>query len=167
MPSVLLCKVIASAFVWGLLAGCAAGIPPQLSGQVAWNLGFPEIRRQPEAYIGRVVALGGVVTHIEIGGEGYRLLVSEVSLDGGSRHRPAVNQPPGGMFIVELPRPALSPDLRPGAEITVVGEVRGKGTSASLESGAEVPLLAERYTRIWGSSWWPRFQLGVWGGISI
>ena len=87
MPSVLLCKVIASVFVWGLLAGCAAGIPPQLSGQVAWNLGFPEIRRKPEAYSGRVVALGGVVTHIETVDEGYRLLVSEVSLDGSGRHR--------------------------------------------------------------------------------
>jgi starvation-inducible outer membrane lipoprotein len=167
MPSGHLCKLIVGVFVWGLVAGCAARIPQQLAGQVSWNLGFPEIRRQPEAYIGRVVALGGIVMHIEAIDEGYRVIVGELPLDGSSRHRPAVNQPPGGLFIVQISRNALSRDLRPGAEITVVGEIRGKATSASLGSSEEVPLLAERYIRVWGPSWWPRFQIGIWGGIGI
>jgi outer membrane lipoprotein len=152
--------------VCGLLAGCAGTIPPQLAEQVSWNLNFPEIRRQPEAYSGRVVALGGIVTHIDAVDEGYRVIVSELPLDGSSRPRPAVNQLPRGMFIVLISRHLFPSDLRPGAEITVVGEVRG--TAAVPEAAdAEAPLLEARYIQVWRPSWWPRFQLGVRGDIGI
>jgi starvation-inducible outer membrane lipoprotein len=167
MPSAPLPKLIVSVFVWGLLAGCAATIPPRLAGQVAWDLSFPEIRQQPEAYIGRVVALGGIVTHMDAADRGYRLIVSELPLDGSSRHRPVVDQPPRGMFIVLVPRHALSKDLRPGAEVTVVGEILGKDAAPGVGIADEVPLLEERYTQVWGPSWWPRIMIGIWGGISI
>jgi starvation-inducible outer membrane lipoprotein len=167
MPSANLLKLIVSVLVWGLLAGCATRIPPQLAEQVSWNLGFPEIRRQPEAHLGRVVALGGIVTHIDATDQGYQVIVSELPLDGGGRHRPAVDQPPRGMFIVLIPRRELPKDLRPGAEVTVVGEVLGKSAAPSTGVDEAVPLLEERYTRVWGPSWWPRFQIGIWGGISL
>jgi starvation-inducible outer membrane lipoprotein len=167
MPSVPLCKLIASVSIWGLLVGCAGRIPPQLAEQVSWNLDFPEIRRQPEAYSGRVVALGGIVTYIDAVEEGYRVVVSELSLDGSSRPRPAVNQLPRGMFIVLLPRHMFPSDLRPGVEITVVGEIRGTGAVPEAASAEGLPLLEARYIQVWSPSWWPRFQLGVWGGISI
>jgi starvation-inducible outer membrane lipoprotein len=167
MPSAPLCKLIASAFVCGLLAGCASRIPPQLASQVAWNLSFPDIRRQPEAYSGRVVALGGIVTHIDAVDEGYRVVVTELPLDGSSQHRPAVGQLPRGRFIVLIPRQGFPSDLRPGVEITVVGEIRGKGAVPEELGAEELPLLDERYVQVWGPSWWPRFQIGVWGGIGI
>lgn len=167
MPSANLLRLLVSVFVWELLAGCAARIPPQLAGQVAWNLGFPEIRRQPEAYIGRIVALGGIVTHIDATDQGYRVIVSELPLDGGGQHRPVVDQSPRGRFIVLVPRQALAKGLRPGAEVTVVGEIVGKDTAPGAGVAEELPLLDERYTRVWGPSWWPRFQIGIWGGIGI
>jgi starvation-inducible outer membrane lipoprotein len=152
--------------MWVLLAGCAGRIPPQLAEQVSWNLDFPEIRRQPEAYRGWVVALGGSATHIEAVEYGYRVVVSELPLDGSSRHRPAVNQLPRGMFIVSMPRSVSPSALRPGVELTAVGEIRG--TAAWPEAtGAEVPLLEARYIQMWSPSWWPSFQLGVSGDIGI
>ena len=51
MRSVPLRKLIVVTCIWGLVTGCR-GIPPQLAGQVSWNLGFPDIRRYPEAYRG-------------------------------------------------------------------------------------------------------------------
>jgi outer membrane lipoprotein len=167
MPSAPLRKLIVVTCIWGLMAGCAAGIPPQLAGQVSWNLSFPEIRRQPEAYRGRVLALGGIVTHIEAADEGYRLIVSEVPFEPTSRYRPAVDQPPRGRFIVLIPRHAFPSDLRPGAEVTVVGEILGAGTAPEAGVDEGVPLLDGRYLKVWGPSWWPRFLIGVWGGISI
>jgi starvation-inducible outer membrane lipoprotein len=167
MRSAPLRKLIVVTCIWGLVAGCAAGIPPQLAGQVSWNLGFPDIRRYPEAYGGRVVALGGIVTHIEAVDEGYRASVSELPFEPSSRYRPAVDQPPRGRFIVLIPRQAFSSDLRPGAEVTVVGEVLGAGMLSEAGVEERVPLMEERHIKVWGPSWWPRFQIGVWGGIGV
>jgi outer membrane lipoprotein len=167
MLSAPLLKLIIGAGIWGLLAGCAAGIPPQVAGQVSWHLSFPEIRRQPEAYRGRVVALGGIVRHIEPANGGYRVVVSELPFDGSSRYRPAVDQLPRGRFIVLIHGQALPSDLQPGAEVTVVGEILGAGTLSEAGVDEGVPLLDGRHLKVWGPSWWPRFLIGVWGGISI
>jgi starvation-inducible outer membrane lipoprotein len=167
MPSGPLCRLIAGVFVWGLLAGCAGRIPPQLAEQVSWNLDFPEIRRQPDVYHGRLVALGGIVTHIDAVEDGYRVVVSEVPLDGSSRHRPAVNQLPRGTFIALIPRHTVPSDLRLGVEITVVGEIRGMAAVPETEGAEASPLLEVRYIQVWSPSWWPRFQLGVSGDIGI
>jgi outer membrane lipoprotein len=167
MPSAPLCKLLIGASIWGLVASCAAGIPPQMAEQVSWNLSFTELRRQPEAYRGRVVALGGIVTHIEATDEGYRLIVNEVPFEATSQYRPAVDQLPRGRFIVLIPRQSFPSDLRPGAETTVVGEILGQATAPEAGVNAGEPVLDARYVRMWGPSWWPRFQIGVWGGISI
>lgn len=167
MPSAPLCKLVIGVCIWGLVTGCAAGIPPQLAGQVAWNLSFAELRRQPEAYRGQVVALGGIVTQVTADDKGYRLIVSEVPFEASSRHRPAADQPPRGQFIVLIPGHDLPPDIRPGAEVTIVGEVLGRGTVPEAGADAGLPLLEGRYLKMWGPSWWPRFQIGVWGGISV
>jgi starvation-inducible outer membrane lipoprotein len=160
-------KLLVWACLWGLLAGCAGKIPPQLAGQVAWNLSFPEIRRQPEAYRDRVVGLGGIVASVDALDAAYRVVVNELPLDGTSRHRPAVEQPPRGQFIAVIPTPMFPHDLRPGAEVTVVGEVRGAGRVPEAMGGEEVPLLEGRHVEVWGPSWWPRVLLNLWGGISI
>jgi starvation-inducible outer membrane lipoprotein len=132
---------------------------------VSWNIDFRDIRRQPEAYVGRLVALGGIVARIDAVDEGYRVLVRELPLDGS--HRPNFDQPPRGLFIVVIPRHRLPPDLGPGVEVTVVGEILGRGKAPGAEGDEEVPLLDERYTHVWGSSWWPQIQIGIWGGIAI
>lgn len=166
MPSGLLYKLLAGVFMGVLLAGCAGSIPPQLAEQVSWNLAFPEIRRQPEAYRGWVVALGGTVTHIAVVEGGYRVVVSEVPLHGSSRPRPAVNQLSRGMFIVLIPRSVAPNALRSEVELTVVGELRGAAVGPQA-SGTEAPLLEARYIQVWSPSWWPRLQLGVSGDFGI
>jgi outer membrane lipoprotein len=167
MPSEPLFKLLVGATVWGFLAGCAASIPPQLAEQVSWQIDFPAIRQQPEAYRGRVVALGGIVIDIDAAAEGYRVIVSELPLDGSRRYRPAVDRLPRGRFVVLIPRHAFPSDLRPSAEITVVGEVLAQGIWSGAGVGEEVPQLEERYIKVWGPSWWPRIQLGIWGGIGL
>jgi starvation-inducible outer membrane lipoprotein len=167
MPSGLLYKLLAGVFVWVLLAGCAGRISPQLAEQVSWDLDFPEIRRQPEAYRGWVVALGGTATHIDAVEDGYRVVVSELPLDGSSRPRPAVNQLPRGVFIVLIPRHVAPSALRPGVELTVVGEIRGAAAGPEATGAEILPLLEARHIQVWSPSWWPRFQLGVRGDIGL
>jgi outer membrane lipoprotein len=167
MPSAPLRRLALGACLWGLIAGCAAGIPSQLAQQVSWNLSFVDIRQHPEAYRGRLVALGGIVTHIEAVDEGYRVIVSELPFEPSGRYRPAVDQLPRGRFILLIPKQALPSGLHAGAEVTVVGEIMGTDTLSQTEADPTVPLLEERPVKIWGPSWWPRFQTGVWGGIGI
>jgi starvation-inducible outer membrane lipoprotein len=167
MPSVPRYKLIGSGIMVVWLLGCAATIPPQLADQVAWQLSFRDIRRHPEVFTGRVVALGGVVTQIEAAADGARLTVLEFPLDGSSRHRPAANQPSDGTFQVQAVNGELPEGLRPGAEITVVGEVLGKSPWTHGGNTEDVPLLAERYIRVWGPSWWPHLHIGIWGSTGL
>jgi starvation-inducible outer membrane lipoprotein len=150
-----------------LLLGCATTIPPHLADQGAWHLSFRDIRHHPEVFTGRVVALGGVVTQIEAVADGLRLTVLEFPLDGSSRHRPATTQPSDGTFQVQAADSELPKGLRPGVEITVVGEILGKSPWTHDGKTEDVPLLAERSIRVWGPSWWPRLQIGIWGSIGL
>src|SRR5918992_807700 len=117
-------KLLLSLGLWAVLAGCGTRIPPSLASQVAWNLSFPEVRRQPEAYVGRIVAFGGIITQIDAVDEGHRAVVMEV---------------------------------------TVLGEGLGKGKTSAAEGAEEAPLLEKRHIHVWGASWWPRIQIGMWG----
>jgi starvation-inducible outer membrane lipoprotein len=150
-----------------VLAGCGARIPPSLASQVAWDLSFPEVSRQPEAYVGRTVAFGGIIRQIDAVDGGYRAVVMELPLDRSNRQRPAVGQPPRGLFVVLIPRQGLPPELRSGAEITVVGEVLGKGKTSAAEGAEEAPWLEERYIHVWGAAWRPLIFIGIGGSISI
>jgi starvation-inducible outer membrane lipoprotein len=147
----------------GLLTGCATGIPSPLAGQVSWDVALADLGQHPEAYRGRVVALGGIVTRIEAVAEGFRLGVDALPLELSSRYRPAVDQPPKGRFIVLLHDIVLPSGLRPGAEVTIVGEVLGVTPLGEAEVDGRAPLLDGRHVKVWGPSWWPRFQISVWG----
>jgi starvation-inducible outer membrane lipoprotein len=111
--------------------------------------------------------LGGIVTHVAVVDRGYRVIVSELPFDPSGRHRPAVDQWPRGHFILLIPNQVLPRDLRPGAEVTVVGEILGTGSVSGSAVDDMAPVLEERHVKIWGPSWWPHFQIGVWGGIGI
>jgi starvation-inducible outer membrane lipoprotein len=150
-----------------LLASCAAGIPAQLAEQVSWNLSFTDLRRSPEAYQGRIVALGGIVTHIEANDGGYRVLVNEVPLELSGRSRPAVDQLPRGRFMLLLLAPVLPSGFRPGAEVTVVGEVLRADARLERQVDGRGPVLEARHVKVWGPSWWPRVHIGVGGDIGI
>lgn len=148
------------------LLGCAGTIPQPLASAVSREPNFRELRRQPEAYRGTLLALGGVVTQVEPVGEAVYITVSEFPLNGFGRQRPVVQGPPGGFFVIQAEPAQLSPDLRPGREMTMVGEVLGAIRLLRSEEATDVPLLGLRYIRIWGPAWWPRVQIGVWGTIS-
>jgi outer membrane lipoprotein len=166
MPSARLYRWLAISGVCLWLVGCASTIPAPVAASVAWDVRFRELRRNPEAYKERVVALGGIVTQVDALAEGFRLIVSEIPLNGSGRHRPAANQPPGGFFVVQMHAERLPEDLRPGVEATIVGEVLGSYPPLMDEQGTAVPLLAGRYMQVWGSSWWPRIQIGIGGTIT-
>ena len=64
-------------------------------------------------------------------------------------------------------RRTLPTDLRPGREITAVGEILGKEAVSGTVEAEALPLLEERYLHVWGSSWWPQIYIGIGGGVSI
>ena len=154
------------AMVGTMLLGCAATIPPQLAPRVSSHLSFRDVRHAPDAYKGSLVVLGGTVTQIKATDEGYLVTVRDIPLDGSSRYRPAINQPSDGTFVLKVPRHELPRNLRAGAEVTIVGEVLGTGEPWHDGQVMAVPLLAEQYIHVWGPSWWPRFQINIWGTAS-
>ena len=134
---------------------------------VSRGVSFRDVQRQPQAYRGQTLALGGIVMQLEAIPEGVLVAVREFPLDGEARHRPATDQPSRGYFLLRILRAERPDGLRAGAEITVVGEVIGSGSLPVAGGGEEVPLLVERHLRVWGPPWWPRFQIGIGGSISL
>lgn len=150
-----------------LLGGCAAGIPASVLQTVSQGVSFRDVRRQPQAYRGHILTLGGIVTAVETSPEGYLATVREFPLDGGGRQRPVRDFPSGGSFLLRIPPDKHPAGLLPGAEITVVGGVIGTAPRTGDDGAEELPLLVERYLRVWGPSWWPRLQIGIGGSISL
>jgi starvation-inducible outer membrane lipoprotein len=146
--------------------GCATTIPASLAGRIAWQVSFHDLRRDPEAYAGQVIALGGVVSQVEFMATNYRVAVREFPLDGSALYRPLIKPPSGGIYLLRFDIGQLPQDVQPGAVITVVGEMLGKGIFWGYGEAEEVPLLAPQYVHVWGPSWRPQAQVGVGGTLS-
>ncbi|HXH12010.1 MAG TPA: Slp family lipoprotein [Alphaproteobacteria bacterium] len=166
MPSARLPNWLLGGMVAALLMGCATTIPASLARRVSWHVGFRDLHHDPTAYRGQVVALGGIVSQIEFLATNYRVAVREFPLDGSAMHRPAIKPPSGGIFLLRFAIGELPGNVQPGAEITVVGEVLGKGIFWGYGEAEEVPLLAPQHIHVWGASWRPRIQIGLGGSFS-
>jgi starvation-inducible outer membrane lipoprotein len=151
--------------VAALLMGCATTIPSSLAPRVAWHISFQDLQRDPTPYRGQLVALAGIVGQVEFMATNYRVAVRQFPLDGSAMHRPAIKPPSGGIFLLRFAIGELPRDVQPGAEITVLGEVLGRGIFWGYGEAEEVPYLVPKHIRVWGPSWRPRIPIGLEGTL--
>jgi outer membrane lipoprotein len=152
---------VVGGILMGMLAGCASTIPPTLASRISWDLSFSDLKRDPEAHKGRLVVLGGIVSLVEFIGTSYRVAVRQYPLDGGGVYRPVVRPPSGGIFLLRFPVGELPKDVYPGAALTAVGEILGKGIYWwAYGEAEEAPMLAVRHVHVWGPAWQPRAHSG-------
>ena len=106
------------------LAGCTHIISDTSLGRADRSIEFGALRKDPDAFRGKFVILGGLVTGVRQTGEGVQLEVVEQPLD--SEEMPDASAGSGGRFLVNLPPDVGYATFKPGVLVTMAGEVVGK-----------------------------------------
>jgi outer membrane lipoprotein len=117
------------------LAGCAHDFSDKSLALVDRTISFGTLRENPDAYRGKFVFLGGSVANVTPVPEGTLLEVAQYRLD--SRGMPDQTAGTGGRFLATTPEFLDTATCKPGALVSMVGEVTGKKVQ---------PLKGEAYT---------------------
>ncbi len=127
------------------LTACASAIPSTLKGQ-ARAIPFQEFHQAPESYAGQLLLIGGEVFAVKPRGEWIEIEVLERPL--GFRDKPQMDRPPRGRFLILSTLQGLD-RIKPGREITVVGEVKGSEIRSLEAVSYTYPIVMARYIHLW------------------
>jgi len=149
--------------VWVALSSACAPVISQENLKIAdRQLGFDQILRNPDAYLGKTVLLGGSIIKTTPYPEKTQMVVLQHPL--GYRYKPAAESASMGRFILSAPGfwdPAI---YRAGRLMTVVGTVTGKETRSLGEIEYTYPHIANKELYLWPMEeidTRPRFYFGV------
>lgn len=149
-------------FFFLLLSGCASGVPKEVVSKVTYYGDFAALQKSPDQYIGEFVILGGRIVEIRNDPPGSSIIAVQFPLDRS--HRPRVNEPSQGRFLVRS-ETFLDPAIyTPGTLVSVAGTIAGKDVRSVGEYPYVYPVV--RLTEIWKweaerDSSYPRFHFGI------
>jgi outer membrane lipoprotein len=106
-----------------LFSGCAHVVSKTMRDRAEAGISPDLLFRNPDAYIGRVVILGGFVVGTTSGEDGFYIEVVQNPLDASGR--PADRDISAGRFLIFSESRFDSSIYSSGREITVAGEVLG------------------------------------------
>jgi len=151
-----------------LSAACAPVISQEKLKTADGQLGFDQILRNPDAYRGKTVLLGGSIIKTTPYPGKMQMVVLQHPL--GYRNKPAHESTSMGRFILSAPGfwdPAI---YRAGRLVTIVGTVTGKETRSLGEIEYAYPLIANKELYLWPVEEIdarPRFHFGVGVGTTF
>ncbi len=124
-----------------LVSGCVHNLSDKSRAQADRSVTYSALQKDPEAYRGKVVLLGGILTHVTPVPEGTLLEVEQHDLD--SREMPDRTVPSGGRFLAATSE-FLDVTCRPGVMVSLTGEVTGKKIQRLKGVDYTYPLIAIR-----------------------
>jgi outer membrane lipoprotein len=152
-----------------LVAGCAHVISKALLQQVDTSIGFAQLSKEPEAYRGKTVLVGGDIIETQNLPEKTLIVVLQRPLGYGGE--PATGDISEGRFIIRTTGfldPAIySPERR----LTVAGTVVGKEVRPLGEIEYPYPIIEKRELYLWpkeeAASTEPTVRFGVGIGVGL
>ncbi|MEJ2066562.1 MAG: Slp family lipoprotein [Deltaproteobacteria bacterium] len=130
-----------------LLAGCAHVISRGVLQEVDTSVSFAQLSKDPEAYRGKTVLLGGDVIETQNLSDKTLVFVLQRPLD--RRGEPGAGDVSEGRFIITTPG-FLDPAIYgPGRKITVAGTVVGKEVRPLGEIEYTYPIIEKRELYLW------------------
>jgi outer membrane lipoprotein len=130
-----------------LLAGCAHVISKGVLQEVDTSVSFAQLSKDPEAYQGKTVLVGGDV--IETQNLSDKTLVVVLQRPLGRRGEPGAGDISEGRFIIQTPG-FLDPAIySPGRKLTVAGTVVGKEVRPLGEIEYTYPVIEKRELYLW------------------
>jgi len=127
--------------------GCAPVISKELRSQVAREITFKEILKDPEGYKGKVVLWGGVIIAAKNRKEGTLIEVLQKPTDIG--RRPKDIDRSEGRFLALYDGYLDVAIYAQGREVTVAGEIKGKRVLPLDEIEYTYPLISVKEIHLW------------------
>ncbi|GAM09368.1 outer membrane lipoprotein Slp family protein [Geobacter sp. OR-1] len=139
-------SVAAVAISIAVLSGCVHVMNSDESLQVS-PASYEEIRDKPQAYQGKTVMLGGVISNVLNSPQGAEIEVIQYRLDEDGFPDDSLGS--SGRFLATSPT-LLDTDLYPkGVPITIVGEVKPERQTKTKWESARLPVIAIRQSHLW------------------
>jgi outer membrane lipoprotein len=130
-----------------LLYGCAHVISRDVLKEVDRKITFTELRKNPQAFLGKVVLLGGVIVKTENKEEGTLLEIYQTALN--RQGRPVQTDVSEGRFLA-LYEGILDSELYgKGRRVTVAGTVKGEKVMKLGEIDYHYPYLVIKEIHLW------------------
>ena len=169
------CLAMAGLLAGLLLGGCAEsehqvrkdaaliGIPPELEQRIDSTVPFSALRASPSDYVGRVVALGGIVVKSKLTKEQTEVEVLQLPTSDGTLQTKQRMRSEGRFLAVK--KEFLDPaTLEPGTPVTIVGEVTGSTVRRLDETEYLYPVIEIKHLTDWSEELSNRSALGNYGG---
>jgi outer membrane lipoprotein len=145
-----LMKTIFLAFALLLLTGCAHVFTDRANSMVDQNLSFAQLKKDPNAFIGKFVKVGGIIASTKNTNEGS--LVEIVQFKLGSDDIPDESTASGGRFLATSPDYLDSMVYKAGRPVAVIGEVKGSRSMPLDEIEYTYPIIAISEIHVWNKS---------------
>ena len=148
------------------LSGCAHVVSRDVLEEVNRDITFTELRKDPGAYAGKVVLLGGVIVKTLNREDGTLLEIYQTEIEsGGMPIHPDVSV---GRFLALYEGFLDSEIYRGGRKVTIAGTVRGKLIKKLGNMDYHYPYLIIKEMHLWAEEKWYRcepypYPLYPWG----
>lgn len=130
-----------------LIVGCGASISKGLKNQIARDIHFREVLKNPAAFRGKVVMWGGVILEAKNQKGGTLLEVLQKPLEWDDR--PQEGDVSHGRFLGLYEGFLDTALFAKGREVTVAGEIQGKRVLPMDEIDYTYPLLVVKELHLW------------------
>jgi outer membrane lipoprotein len=155
-------RILSSIIAGGVLmvvAGCSPPFPKEMLVQVDRNIVFADLAKDPEAYAGHLVMLGGMIVTTTNLPEGAEIEVLQKPLD--SQGRPLATDETGGRFLVLVARFLDAAVYQRGRSLTVIAESAGAKVKPLGEIEYRYPVLKAQDVHLWSPYTGPHFSIGI------
>lgn len=152
-----------------LLAGCAHVISKEVLQEVDTSVSFVQLSKDPEAYQGKTVLVGGDV--IETQNLSDKTLVVVLQRPLGRLGEPGAGDVSEGRFIIQAPG-FLDPAIySPGRKLTLAGTVVGKEVRPLGEIEYTYPVIEKQELYLWPEEEYasdePKVHFGIGVGVGL
>jgi outer membrane lipoprotein len=147
-----------------LTAACTPPFPQQMLDRVDRNLSFKELQKNPDAYKGTWVLLGGTIVTSRNTKEGTMIELLQRPL--GRSGRPLQTDATEGRLLIVTEEFLDAAIYHGGRELSVIGEVSGQKMQPLGETEYRYPLVLAKSLHLWDPSSGPRVSFGIGIGVS-
>jgi outer membrane lipoprotein len=130
-----------------LLQACSYAISPSMTAQVDKTITFEMLQTDPDTFKGKIIILGGTITHIDNIKQGTLIEVIQKPLDYWGK--PKRTDKTGGKFLVFYPGHLNTMIFTPNRQITVAAEIEGTRSKALGEKEFTYPLVLSKELKLW------------------